>query len=234
MENTYQVNPVMNYTLNDYLNLMITMVNYLFAHHKVNDWVVNMSERSMYTYIQVNLGVAIMLFSYSYVCFYYNDFVRGLYTTMLSFLCFYNVFMIQVQLFMKNQNKIQMVPSPENSDDSDVSDDEEGEAFEQELQKERSNDNEIVAQIVEKVFELVGEKESEHEAAQILAEKFTEATTENEVAEILTEEFSQKVVEDTTQDNIPDEEENQDTPPDEKEEQNSVSGTPEAEDSPTA
>ncbi len=219
------------YTLHDYLNLMATIVNYVFAHEKVNGFLMNMSDQMMYTYIQLNLGVGISLFIYSYTCFFYGNFLGGIYATMLSFLCFYNVLMMQVQLFVKNQNKV-LPSTPENSDDSDVSDDdeedEEGDAFEQEGQKERSNDNEMVAQILDKVLEMVANKDVD----EILANHFVEMTTENEVAEILTQEFSQNVVEETSQENIPvEEEENQDTIqsviPDEKE--NSVSGTPEAE-----
>ena len=180
-----------SYTLNDYVTLIMTLMNYMFVHDKMTHWMNNMSEKTMNTFIQVNFIMGITLFTYSYVCFFYNDFVRGLYTTMWSFLMFYNILMAQVKLMTKVQlNTV----SYSATDDSDTSDDEmevdeDEEAFEEEVLKEREQDKQIVENIVNKILEMA-DMASQREVAEILVNEFKNVTSSSET----TQEIDQEVV----------------------------------------
>lgn len=79
---------------------------------------------------------------------------------MWAFLMFYNIFMVQVKLMVKNHLTTVAYSSTDDSDTSDdeMEVDEEGDAFEEEVLKEREQDEKLVENLLNRILELkVGE-----------------------------------------------------------------------------
>jgi hypothetical protein len=195
--NMVQMNSFTSYTLNDYVTLVMTIINYMFVHDKMTYWMDSMNEKTMNTFIQVNFMLGITLFTYSYVCFFYNDFVRGVYTTMWAFLMFYNILMAQIRLMNKVHLNTIAYASTDHSDTSDdeMEEDEEGDAFEEEVLK--NHDEKIVENIVNRIMEMA-DMASQREVAEILVNEFKNVKNNSSDAVPEVAEVPQEVVYEAT------------------------------------